>query len=328
MTPSPLPTTSAAMRRLALLIFLALAASSPPPQIAATVIPLDTDDPARETAGRLRYQGGLHLTSSDKRMGGLSGMRFLADGRLLAITDAGDWLTLTLTERADRLTGVAMLAITRQPGRDGRPLRAKSDADAEALELDTDGTPYVAYERDHRVIRFPIGEDRPRAVPFPDAGWLGALPPNAGLEAIARLGDAWLFLAEEPGPASPQNGVLLARSAPAAAYGRLTYTAPPGFKPTDAAALDDDHALILNRRYSPMMGVAAALTLVAVDRTKLTIGPPETLAELRAPMSVDNMEALAIRRVGPRTFIYMASDDNFSPLQRTLLMKFELLPAR
>ena len=28
---------------------------------------------------------------------------------------------------------------------------------------------------------------------------------------------------------------------------------------------------------------------------------------------------------GGRTFIYLVSDDNFSPLQRTLLLKFELL---
>jgi hypothetical protein len=37
------------------------------------------------------------------------------------------------------------------------------------------------------------------------------------------------------------------------------------------------------------------------------------------------MEALALRRDGGRTFLYIASDDNLNSLQRTLLMKFELL---
>ena len=38
------------------------------------------------------------------------------------------------------------------------------------------------------------------------------------------------------------------------------------------------------------------------------------------------MEGVALRREGDRTFVYLVSDDNFNPLQRTLLMKFELLP--
>ena len=65
---------------------------------------------------------------------------------------------------------------------------------------------------------------------------------------------------------------------------------------------------------------------VPVDTARLALGVPEEIARLAPPLTVDNMEALAIRREGGRTFIYLASDDNFSPLQRTLLMKFELMP--
>jgi hypothetical protein len=36
------------------------------------------------------------------------------------------------------------------------------------------------------------------------------------------------------------------------------------------------------------------------------------------------MEALAVERDGARTIIWIASDDNFNPMQRTLLMKFAL----
>jgi hypothetical protein len=48
------------------------------------------------------------------------------------------------------------------------------------------------------------------------------------------------------------------------------------------------------------------------------------LARLAPPLSVDNMEALAVERDGARTIIWIASDDNFNPMQRTLLMKFAL----
>jgi hypothetical protein len=36
------------------------------------------------------------------------------------------------------------------------------------------------------------------------------------------------------------------------------------------------------------------------------------------------MEALAVEREGGRTILWIASDDNFNPLQRTLLLKFGL----
>ena len=50
----------------------------------------------------------------------------------------------------------------------------------------------------------------------------------------------------------------------------------------------------------------------------------QEIAELRPPVSVDNMEALSITQEKGRTILWIASDDNFSPLQRTLLMKFAL----
>jgi len=52
----------------------------------------------------------------------------------------------------------------------------------------------------------------------------------------------------------------------------------------------------------------------------------EVLANLSfMDASIDNMEGVAVRR-GPKgeTLLYMVSDDNFSPLQRTLLLMFEL----
>ncbi|MBT3627577.1 MAG: esterase-like activity of phytase family protein, partial [Rhodospirillaceae bacterium] len=45
------------------------------------------------------------------------------------------------------------------------------------------------------------------------------------------------------------------------------------------------------------------------------------------PLTVDNMEGIAVRRDGAgHTLVYLVSDDNFSVLQRTLLLMFELKP--
>ena len=47
-------------------------------------------------------------------------------------------------------------------------------------------------------------------------------------------------------------------------------------------------------------------------------------ARFRRATGADDMEALAIERAGGRTIRWLASDDNFSALQRMLLLKFEL----
>ena len=50
-----------------------------------------------------------------------------------------------------------------------------------------------------------------------------------------------------------------------------------------------------------------------------------TLAELSLPLSVDNFEALAVRPDGAGGWhLFLLSDDNFNPLQRTLLLQFQL----
>jgi hypothetical protein len=52
------------------------------------------------------------------------------------------------------------------------------------------------------------------------------------------------------------------------------------------------------------------------------------LAFLAAPYAVDNLEGLAATK-GTRgeTLLWLISDDNFNPLQRNILLQFELLPA-
>jgi hypothetical protein len=48
------------------------------------------------------------------------------------------------------------------------------------------------------------------------------------------------------------------------------------------------------------------------------------LARLAPPLSVDNMEAMAVREEAGGRSVYLGSDDNFMPFQRTLLLKFGL----
>jgi len=54
----------------------------------------------------------------------------------------------------------------------------------------------------------------------------------------------------------------------------------------------------------------------------------EVLAELSfQDANIDNMEGIAVRRgKNGETFLYLIADNNYSPLQRTVLLMFELKP--
>lgn len=296
-----------------------------PVAVTAKAVPLNAEDLARDTVGRLKYLGGIELKSADARFGGLSALRVTEPGKLLSITDGGHWIALELDERADQLVGLrsASIDIVRGPQRE--PLKGKAHVDAEALEYGPDGAS-VAFERDHRIWHYRTLDGPARSEAFPDQRWLESLPLNDGIEAMAKVGEGWLYIAEALLPDGRHEGVLLSPGGLNRNYARVTVDVPAPYNPTDAQALGTDRVLILARRFSPLSGVGAALLLAPVDLKTMTLGKSEVLAELAPPLTVDNMEGLAVAQQGRRTFVYLASDDNFSPLQRTLVLKFELLP--
>jgi len=97
--------------------------------------------------------------------------------------------------------------------------------------------------------------------------------------------------------------------------------------PTDAIAIDATRILVLHRRFTMLEGQGAALSIVDLAPALAGAGgtlPARLLARWEPPLTLDNMEGLALRREGGRLFVYLVSDDNLNSLQRTLLMKFEL----
>ena len=149
---------------------------------------------------------------------------------------------------------------------------------------------------------------------------------NRGAEAMARLPDA-RFLVFAEGKGRESEAVLFHGdpSVPGTRSATLRYRPPRGFRITDAATLPDGRLLLLHRRFRLLDGVSAKLTLLRPERWRAgAVLEGEEIAHLRAPMTVDNFEALAVAEEDGRTILWIASDDNFNPLQRTLLMKFAL----
>ncbi len=314
-----------------------VAAMQPLP-LTATSIALNPDDPNQQQVGRLRYMGGLVLKSTDDGFGGLSGLRAGPDNRMLAVTDTGNWVTFTTIERDGRLVGVSDGSITPILDAAGKPPVDKEAGDAEALEWDpVTGDAIVSFEQDHR-LQFYRGIDPAK----PDTLLQAAIqvrrdpatakwPDNAGGESVARLGDGTLAVLSEDAIDNYGRHDLLLITGDATR--RLGYASPKGTRPTDAILLAaPDTILIVNRSYSPLGGVTAVLEILDIGAlaklpdSGVAGAAQQPVARLAKPLTVDNMEGIALRREGDRTFVYLVSDDNFNPLQRTILLKFELLP--
>ena len=300
-----------------------------PLTLTAVAVPLDDSDPARRDAGRLRYMGGVVLRSGHAAFGGVSGLRAGQGGWFLAVTDTGDWMSFRTVEAGGRLTGVTGGSVAPILDERGAPAPTKPAGDAEALEWDAaTGDATVSFEQDHRRQLYRgIDPSRPETLGSPATAVLrdpatAMWPSNGGGEALAALpGGRTIVFAEEGQDADGASPVLI--FGPGGTR-QLRYAPPRGFRPTDAQRLGGDTLLVLNRRFNPVEGVAAALTLVTLPGAGETLASVE-IARLAPPLAVDNMEGLALVRDGARTFVYLVSDDNFRRLQRTLLLKFELV---
>jgi hypothetical protein len=325
------------MKRLACLPFL-LAASLAFPQgnppgdaipVQGSPVPLDPRDPGQTRVGRLEFRGGLHLTSTDPRFGGLSALSVSGDGtRLMAVSDEGGWFTARigydehggLKEVTDARTGVLH-------GPSGRPLQGKELQDAESMAVLPDGSVMVGFERQHRLWRFPAGgvalDNNPMPQRVPSN--LYKAPLNGGIEALASLWDGRLFALTEYWI---DKDMVRGWLGGGAGWWDIGYRFEGAYRPSDAGVMANDDLAVLERAYNPSRGIIG-IRVARVRTADLRRGARlqgEVLAELLPPLTLDNFEGIACRaNEKGETILYVVSDNNFSDKQRTLLLMFALV---
>jgi len=297
-----------------------------PLALSASPLPFNPEDKTQETVGGLLWRGGLAITSNDPRFGGLSDLVLAPDGSsFTAVSDAGRWVTARLTyDSAGKLAGITGGASGSLHNPQGLLLAGKREQDAEALVRLDDGSLMVAFERNHRLLQYGKGglASVPKALPAP-AGLAGARA-NAGAEALVALaGDRLLAFTE--GQKMGDSYAVYLREADGK-WHALALRPKGLFVPTGAAQLPNGDVLLLERRFTILGGLGARLSripLAAIRPGALLTG--SEIAELRPPLSLDNFEGVAVHRLGDGTTrLTLVSDDNFSPLQRTLIVQFEL----
>lgn len=320
---------------LALAVPMAPAAGEMP--LEAQAVPLDPVHPELRKVGALDYVAGYALTPAPTLLaskplapfGGLSDMMLVRDGdAILSVSDIGWWWRLRLKRDAQgRLTGVP--AAEAAPLRDlaGAALTKKFESDAESMARLADGHWLVGFERDHRIWSY-RGADPAAALPegpatpFAAPAGIHDLPENNGIEAMAELEDGRLLMLAEGEENAPGDGIgWLGQPG---AWSQIAIRRSDGFRPTALARLPSGDLLLLERYFTRSQGPGARISLLPA--AQLVPGArlePTLLAQWRLPMTVDNFECIAVEPApAGGVYLFILSDDNQNPLQRTLLVQF------
>lgn len=283
-------------------------------------IPLQAGDPV----GKLRFVEALELKNESYRFGGFSGLAMKGE-RLLAVTDEGQLLTATLKRETNTITGFTDILL--------RPLWPegknpdKKEYDAEGLALLPDGSLLIAFEQFHRLARYTPGGVPQLQRSWPAPAELKKLAkPNEGFEAVVALTDTRAFALAENAPDEVGNHTGYLVNLLNGRTEKLKLKATETFHPTDLTTLPNGDLLLLERSYSVLGGVAARISLLKkVEIVPNTLLVPTELARLASGSGVDNMEGIAaLPAKSGETDIFLLSDDNFNPLQKTILVWLKL----
>jgi hypothetical protein len=310
-----------------------LTAAEPPVAIEIAARPIaafDNGDSSRRQFGLLEFRGGLVLHSAYRHFGGISAIRVASDGaRFIALTDKGWWLRGRILYEAMRPMGIAEAEMAPLLGPDGKRLAARGWYDAEAIAQDG-GTLYVGIERVHQIVRFNYEKDGLLARGYPIAlpRAVRSLPANKGLEALVFVPEGFLagtlIAISERG--LDQAGDIKAFLIGGPMPGGFAVKRSADFDITDAALLPGGDLLVLERRFSWSGGLAIRIRRIALTGIKPgALVDGAVLFEADLGYEIDNMEGLSVHRsAGGETVLTLISDDNFSLLQRTLLLQFTL----
>jgi Esterase-like activity of phytase len=304
----------------------------------------------------LRFDGGVMLRAWAKRFGGFSGM-VVERGALRLVSDAGAEVRLF-----PRWGQLAWPGRIRSLPEGCFPGTRKQDRDSESLAIDpATGMLWVGLESINSVCRYKarvlasgarqsrelvadsgllrfarndeIRETADRASPATMADW----PRTNGPESLTRLRDG-RFVAIAEGANDGRRGVpMLVFSGdpldPEMRVAAYRFVPPEGFRPVEVAEGPDGHLLVVLRswhaamprgpRYAPLRFATRIMHLPPMQGW--TAGQPVTGTEILRITDGDlddNYEGIATSNENGQTFVWLVSDNNYSPFQRNLLLRF------
>jgi hypothetical protein len=317
----------------------ARAASSAVARLEVNARPIRSFDPRDASHlryGALQFRSGLVLTSPFRAFGGLSALRLDEKGeRFLACSDRANWFAGRLVYDGKALSGVADVTSAPMQGPDGQKITAHGWFDTESLALDGH-IAYVGLERVNKILRFDLSEGNllARGQLVSTLPHVAKLPFNRGLESL-------VFVSRTRGGAGHAlAGTLIAISERALDDGGhirafLIGGAMPGefairhrddFDISDATLLPSGSLLLLERKFSLLSGLGIRIRRVPIDQLRPgAVIDGDVIFDVDLGYEIDNMEGIDFHIENGETVLTLVSDDNFSMIQRTLLLQFTLV---
>jgi hypothetical protein len=156
------------------------------------------------------------------------------------------------------------------------------------------------------------------------------LPHNKGLEALVMvpkglpLAGTLIALSER---GLDEDGHLLAFLIGGPSPGQFSVRRTENYDISDAVLLPSGDLLVLERKFSWFAGLGIRIRRIALKSIApgaLVDGP--SIFEADLGQEIDNMEGIDAHVTDAgETVLTLVSDDNFSPIQRTLLLQFTLM---
>ncbi len=241
---------------------------------------------------------------------------------LYMVGDSGDFYTfhLTISSKIDSLKPKYAYKLRDSDTK----IFGSKYSDAEGMTLSKDGYPIISFERRPKIGLFRDGiMKKSYHLPRELQSINSYKSPNKSLESLVL---------------HPKYGLLTVSEYPIGKRARTDQTiyslsgqrwhftaeSDPNSAVTAIEVMDDGNILVLERAYVDMLS-PLVITLKKIYLDRVVDGKCHT--EIVAKMSsadgwqVDNFEGLT--RVAPHRYL-MISDDNYNPLQRTLLIYFEI----
>ncbi len=284
--------------------------------------------------GPLTWRGGLELTSTNTKFGGLSGL-IMSDEctSMRAVSDAGRWLTASVTYNDSALSGLTKASILPILDDKGKPPPSKRWGDAEAIAAGPNGKTIVGFESRTRVGAYDL------AGKGMTARFQNLNPPkdivrgkrNGELESVGYFNSGamkgYYIAVAETNLDTQGNTKAWAWNGKLSIAFSIKQLA--SYEITDIALLPNGDVLVLQRSYSAMTLPGMAMSrFPASDIKRGKTIRPETLLDVRAPFyAIDNMEGLAVCERNGELRLNILSDNNFkTDVQRTLLLQFAYTP--
>jgi hypothetical protein len=298
----------------------------------AVITSFDNRDETLTRFGSLEFRGGLVLTSRHPAFGGISAIHVEPDGNhFIAITDRGSWLRGRIVYRDGRPAGIADAEMAPILGSDGKPLAAHGWYDVESL-TERDGMLYVGIERVEQIVRFDYRRDglRARGQPIPVPPDFKTFAFNKSLECLATapqgspLESALIAVTER---SLDKDGNLRSFILNGDVVTPFSVKRTDDFDVSDCTILPPGELLLLERRFSPARGIAMRIRRIPlVDIKGGAVADGRSMIEADLGYQIDNMEGIAVHNAASgETIVTLVSDDNFSVIQRNLLLQFAIV---